>query len=191
MKSLTQHIEEKLIVNSPSWVSEKLVINSPSWVSEKLVINSPSWVSEKLVINKNYKSTKQVKDRAALLNLISERDDDNPQVLDVSDIDISNLDDLHGIFKYVNSKVIDVSGWDTSHVKNMIDMFANCYNLEDIIGIENFKFDSCKNMGYMFGQSKKLDISDKIKDWKIDKKQTSISAMLWKCPTKPPKCLIE
>lgn len=146
-------------------------------------------IEEKLIVNKNYKSTKQVKDRAELLVLISRRDDDNPQVLDVSDIDISNLDDLHGIFKYVNSKVIDVSGWDTSHVKNMIDMFANCSNLEDIIGIENFKFDSCEDMGYMFAQSKKLDISDKIKDWKIDLKQTSFSAMLWECPTLPPKCL--
>lgn len=145
-------------------------------------------IEEKLIVNKNYKSTKQVKDRIALLKLITRRDDDS-EVIDVSDIDISNLDDLHGIFKHVDSKVIDVSGWDTSHVKNMMDMFANCYNLEDIIGIENFKFDSCEDVSYMFAQSKKLDISDKIKDWKIDKKQTSISAMLWDCPTEPPKCL--
>ena len=165
MKSLQQHIEEKLIVNSPSWISEKLVIN------------------------KNYTSTTQVKDRMALLKLITRRDDDNSQLIDVSDIDISNLDDLHGIFKHVDSKVIDVNGWDTSHVKNMMDMFANCHDLEDIIGIENFKFDSCEDISYMFAQCKKLDISDKIKDWKIDKKQTSISAMLWECPTKPPKCL--
>lgn len=148
-------------------------------------------IEEKLIVNKNYKSTKQVKDRTALLMLITRRNDsqDDSQVIDVSDIDISNIDDLHGIFKFVDSKVIDVSGWDTSHVKNMLDMFANCYNLEDIIGIENFKFDSCEDMAYMFAQCKKLDISDKIKDWKIDKKQTSISAMLWECPTKPPKCL--
>lgn len=144
-------------------------------------------IEEKLIVNKSYKSTKQVKDRMALSKLISERDDS--QLIDVSDIDISNLDDLHGIFKFVDSKVIDVSGWDTSHVKNMMDMFANCYNLEDIIGIENFKFDSCEDISYMFAQSNKLDISDKIKDWKIDKKQTSISAMLWECPTTPPKCL--
>ena len=176
MKSLQQHIEEKLVVNSPSWVSEKLVINSPSWVSEKLVIN------------KNYKSTIQVKDRKALLMLITRRDDGS-QVIDVSDIDISNLDDLHGIFRSVDAKVIDVSGWDTSHIKNMSYMFANCNDLEDIIGIENFKFDSCEDIGYMFAQSKKLDISDKIKDWEINLQQTHISAMLWDCPTKLPKCL--
>ena len=179
MKSLQQHIAESKALHQN--------VN----IEEKLVVNSHSWVSEKLVINKNYKSTKQVKDRLALLKLITRRNDsqDGSEVIDVSDIDISNLDDLHGIFKHVDSKVIDVSGWDTSHVKNMKDMFANCYNLEDIIGIENFKFDSCENISYMFGQSNKLDISDKIKDWKIDKKQTSISAMLWECPTKPPKCL--
>ena len=146
-------------------------------------------IEEKLIVNKSYKSMTQVKDRAALLMLITRRDDDGSQVIDVSDIDISNLDDLHGIFRSVDSKVIDVSGWDTSHVKNMTKMFANCSNLEDIIGIENFKFDSCEDIGYMFAQSKKLDISDKIKDWKIDLKQTSISAMLWECPTKLPKCL--
>ena len=177
MKSLQQHIAESKALHQN--------VN----IEEKLIVNSPSWVSEKLVINKNYKSTTQVKDRITLLKLITRRDDDGSEVIDVSDIDISNLDDLHGIFKFVDSKVIDVSGWDTSHVKNMMDMFANCYNLEDIIGIENFQFDSCEDISYMFAQCKKLDISDKIKDWKIDKKQTSISAMLWECPTKPPKCL--
>ena len=58
------------------YIAESKALHQNVNIEEKLIVNSPSWVSEKLVINKNYKSTTQVKDRMALLTLITRRNDD-------------------------------------------------------------------------------------------------------------------
>ena len=179
MKSLIQYIAESKALHQNVNITESKALHQN--------VN----IAERLVINKNFTNgIITPKTKSELSDIIENRIKQNlNKDLDLSDIDISNIDDLSGIFEYVDVKTINVSGWNTSHVKNMKDMFANCPKLKDIIGIENFKFDSCENMSYMFAQSKKLNISDKIEDWKINKEQTSISAMLWSCPTKPPKCL--
>ena len=46
--------------------------------------------------------------------------------------------------------MIDVTGWDVSHIKNMFELFAYFINLEEIKGIENWDISNVTNMKGMF-----------------------------------------
>ena len=153
--------------------------------------NLSKYISEKLIVNKGYEDGRlRPTTRTQLDDLIIKRVQNSyKDYLDLTDIDVSKVSNFYKLFWEFEFKVIDISGWDTSHVKTMEDMFKSCDDLEDIIGIENFTFDNCVTISYIFAHCKKLNITKKIQDWKIDRNKTKISAMLWDCPTDPPKCL--
>ena len=160
-----------------------------TYIQEKLVI-IPLQVDEKLVINKNYKNPKiKVSSLRELKNIIQDRSTD-PKTkkfnhnIDLSDIDVSKLDDLSETFIWYKFKTINISGWDTLKVKNMTQMFYECDELEDIIGIEDINIDSVEHTDYMFAGCAKLDITDKIKDWEIDPRVVWTINMFKDCPTK-------
>ena len=153
--------------------------------------NLRSYLTEKLLINKNFKDNNKitVSSLKELKNIIKERYvDPNTKKpnnhIDLSDIDVSELDDLSEAFLWYRFKTIDISGWDTSNVKDMRMMFYGCYDLTDIIGIENMNIDNVECMDYMFSDCRKLDITDKIKDWKVNPKNVRVSGMFRECPTK-------
>ena len=150
-----------------------------------------TYLNEKLIINKNFKDNNKitVSSLKELKNIIKERYvDPNTKKpnhhIDLSDIDVSELDDLSEVFLWYRFKTIDISGWDTSNVKDMRMMFYGCYELTDIIGIENMNIDNVECMDYMFYDCRKLDITDKIKDWKVNPKNVRVSGMFRECPTK-------
>lgn len=152
--------------------------------------NLRSYLTERLLINKNFKDNKiTVTSLKELKNIIKERYvDPNTKKpnnhIDLSDIDVSELNDLSTAFLWYRFKTIDISGWDTSNVKDMTMMFYGCYDLTDIIGIENMNIDNVERMDYMFSDCRKLDITDKIKDWKVNPKNVRVSGMFRECPTK-------
>ena len=153
--------------------------------------NLRSYLTERLLINKNFKDNRiTVTSLKELKNIINERSvDPNTKKpnnhIDLSDIDVSELNDLSTAFLwYRRFKTIDISGWDTSNVKDMTMMFYGCFDLTDIIGIENMNIDNVECMNYMFSDCKKLDITDKIKDWKVNPKNVRVSGMFRECPTK-------
>ena len=152
--------------------------------------NLRSYLTERLLINKNFKDNKiTVSSLKELKNIIKERYvDPNTKKpnhhIDLTDIDVSELNDLSTAFLWYRFKTIDISGWDTSNVKDMGMMFYGCYELTDIIGIENMNIDNVERMDYMFSDCRKLDITDKIKDWKVNPKNVSVSGMFRECPTK-------
>ena len=152
--------------------------------------NLRSYLTERLLINKNFKDNKiTVTSLKELKNIIKERYvDPNTKKpnnhIDLSDIDVSELNDLSTAFLWYRFKTIDISGWDTSNVKDMTMMFYGCYELTDIIGIENMNIDNVERMDYMFSDCRKLDITDKIKDWKVNPKNVRVSGMFRECPTK-------
>ena len=149
-----------------------------------------TYLTERLLINKNFKDNRiTVTSLKELKNIIKERYvDPNTKKpnhhIDLSDIDVSELDDLSEAFLWYRFKTIDISGWDTSNVKDMGMMFYGCYELTDIIGIENMNIDNVKCMAYMFSDCRKLDITDKIKNWKVNPKNVKVSDMFRECPTK-------
>ena len=94
------------------------------------------YIIEKILINKSSKFINKIKveTREQLETIILERYNKNKSFIDLTDIDISELDDISDVFGILDkAKVIDISGWDTSNVINMSYMFSRCKNLKNII----------------------------------------------------------
>lgn len=75
--------------------------------------------------------------------------------VDLSDIDISEITDLSGLFYKSNSSDIDftgLDGWDTAHVKDMSYIF---YKVSDVLfDINNWNVSNVENMERMFSESR-------------------------------------
>ena len=116
------------------------------------------YIIEKILINKSSKLYKiKVESKDQLKSIIWERYINNISFVYLSDIDVSELDDLSGIFEILNNlEVVDISGWDTSNVIYMNDMFLECENIKKIIGIENLDVSKLENATSMFSHCEKL-----------------------------------
>ena len=112
------------------------------------------YIIEKILINKSSKFINKkikVESKEQLQSIIQKRYHNNNSFIDLTDIDISELDDLSGVFARLNKvEVIDISGWDTSNVRDMDAMFSQCKNLKNIIGIENLDVSKLKDANSMF-----------------------------------------
>ena len=87
------------------------------------------YIIEKILINKSSFFNKiKVETREQLETIIFERYHNNNSFISLTDIDISELDDLSGVFDFLNNKVevIDISSWNTSNVTTMACMFNKC-----------------------------------------------------------------
>ena len=116
------------------------------------------YIIEKILINKSSKFNKiKVESPDQLLSIIRERHNNNKSFLDLTDIDVSELDDLSDIFGVLDKvKVIDISGWDTSNVITMDCMFIQCKKLKKIIGIENLDVSKLRCANCMFSYCENL-----------------------------------
>ena len=116
------------------------------------------YIIEKILINKSSKFNKiKVESRDQLQSIIQERYYKNKSFIDLTDLDISELDDLCGIFGGLNKvEVVDISGWNTSNVTTMEDMFSFCDKLKNIIGIENLDVSKLEDATSMFYYCKNL-----------------------------------
>ena len=167
------------------------------------------YIIEKILINKSSKFINKIKveTREQLETIILERYNKNKSFIDLTDIDISELDDLSDVFGILDkAKVIDISGWDTSNVINMSYMFNRCTKLKKIVGIENLDvsklkttkimFYGCKNlveldltnwntislenMSYMFYNCANLKIIKNIENWQLTSIK-DVSYMFYEC----------
>ena len=142
------------------YIQEKLKINSKSKVEKQEYKYHPSdfWELKKIINNR-----------------IKEENDD----IDFNDIDISNIDDLEGAFAYKNKLTkIDISTWDVSRVKSMMEMFTGCKNLESIGDISDWKIESLTNITGMFYGCSKLTNTGDLNKWdasRIKYKQNAFS----------------
>ena len=110
------------------------------------------YIIEKILINKSSKLNKiKVESKDQLKLIISKRYNSNNSFIDLTDLDISELDDLSGVFVRLNKvEVVDISGWDVSNVTIMDYTFSRCKKLKKIIGIENLDVSKLKNTNSMF-----------------------------------------
>ena len=111
------------------------------------------YIIEKILINKSSKFINKIKveSKDQLQIIIQKRYHSNKSFIDLTDIDISELDDLSGVFARLNKvEVVDISGWDTSNVTTMADMFYYCTKLKKIIGIENLDVSKLRCTNSMF-----------------------------------------
>ena len=139
------------------------------------------YIIEKILINKSSKLNKiKVESKNQLLSIIEERYNDNKSFVYLSDIDVSELDDLSSIFdELYKMEVVDISGWDTSNVIYMNDMFAECTKLKKIIGIENLDVSNLKNATFMFSSCENLVELD-LTNWNTISLQNA-SYMFYNC----------
>ena len=153
------------------------------------------YIIEKILINKKSKFINiiKVESKDQLKSIIRERYNNNKSFIDLTDIDVSELDDLSSIFSGLKLEVVDISGWDTSNVTTMAYMFSECEDIKKIIGIENLDvsklqsanamFYGCQNLveldltnwnpmslqraSYMFYNCSNLKIIKNIENWQL------------------------
>ena len=167
------------------------------------------YIIEKILINKKSKFINKIKveSKDQLQSIIQERYNNNNSFLDLTDIDISELDNLSSIFGILNNvEVVDISGWDTSNVTTIAYIFSHCIKLKKIIGIENldvsklekanFMFSGCENLveldltnwnpvslqnaRQMFYNCSNLKIIKNIENWQLPNIM-DVSYMFYKC----------
>ena len=117
------------------------------------------YIIEKILINKGSKFINKIKveSKDQLKSIIRERYNNNKSFIDLTDLDISELDDLSCIFIMLdNVEVVDISEWDTSNVTTMTYMFSQCSKLKKIIGIENLDVSKLENADSMFSYCENL-----------------------------------
>ena len=80
----------------------------------------------------------------------------------LSNLDVSQVNNMSCIFQDCDTKEIDLSGWDTSNVTDMSNMFTECRKLEKV-NTKSFNTENVKDMHQMFFSCwnlRKIDISN-------------------------------
>ena len=113
--------------------------------SKKIVVKNPNELSN--IIIKKYKKIKN-------------------GVLDLKDIDVSQVTGFSQLFNYKGIRIIDITGWDTSNANSMADMFYGCKDLTEIRGIENLDTSNVTNMSGMFYNCESLKYLD-LSAWDV------------------------
>ena len=132
MKTLNQHIQEKLIIDK-DYREAKIVVKSFDEL-RKIII-----------------------DRYDKLGPGTKR-----KPIDFNDIDVSNIDSFcnnknKGIFEGTTFKCIDISDWDVSNVKSMSFMFYMCEELKSVGDISKWNVSNVNIMTHMFYNCKSFN----------------------------------
>ena len=142
MKSLTNYIFEKLIVNK----NYKPYTYAPKSFDELRKI---------------------IDDRYKKLGPGTEQDP-----IDFNDVDVSNIDSFYdkysgGIFEGTKFRYIDISDWDVSNVKSTRNMFYECEELKSVGDISNWDVSNVMSMRSMFSYCSKLKLLGDISGWDV------------------------
>lgn len=80
-------------------------------------------------------------------------------VIDVSDIDISNVRNMSGVFKDLENvrQIIGLDTWDVSRVEDMSEMFSGCKSLKKSPTIANWNVGKVETMQNMFYDCQSLE----------------------------------
>ena len=134
-----------------------------NYINEKLIINK-DYRDTTIVVKSFDELRKIIKDRYEKLGPGTEQ---NP--IDFNDIDVSNIDSFcnktRGIFEGTKFKYIDISDWDVSNVKNMVGMFYRCKKFNQ--DISKWNVSSVTDMIGMFYKCESFN--QDISNWDVSK----------------------
>ncbi len=95
--------------------------------------------------------------QTGLSGMFNSSDFVNTEEIILRNANTSNITSMSAAFGNLRSlKTVDLRGIDTSNVTNMSAMFESCFDLENILGIENINTSSVTNMQAMFSHSSSL-----------------------------------
>lgn len=141
-----------------------------NFIKEGLKITSKTKVNDKI----------KIKNILQLKKEISNKLKESKNVLDLTDLDISDLDDLsHAFYAILNIKKVDVTGWNTSNVKSFNSMFYGCTYLEEVIGLDTWDVSNVEDMSFMFNDCKNLKNIGDISGWEIN--DTKMHGAFYNC----------
>ena len=121
------------------------------------------YIQEKLIIKKksnNYNYFPQTKEE--LRDIILQRIKDEGNEVDLNDIDVSNITDMHSLFSRTNFNG-DISKWDVSNVTDMSYMFYLCRTFNQ--DISKWDVSNVTDMSYMFYNCNNFDKD--ISNWDV------------------------
>lgn len=95
------------------------------------------------------------------------------KIIGLSDWDVSNIISLQGLFHELCITEVDISDWDISNCENISFMFKECRYLRYIGDISNWNTKNLKEMKYMFYGCKQLDYIGNINNWDIKNLENS------------------
>jgi surface protein len=136
MKSLTQHITEKLVLNSNSKIRKEREYNY------------------------------HPKTRKELMDIIENRIHEYGNDVDLNDIDVSKITDMSYIFgNHFQNFEGDISGWDVSNAENMRGMFDGCKKFN--CDISDWDVSNVEDMSWMFAEAESFN--QNLSRWKVGK----------------------
>ena len=128
--------------------------------------NISSFVIEKLKVNKDARMKKLTPlTRKELRDMIIKILDEEGPDANLNEIDTSKITDMNHLFSRISSKVgnPDVSDWDVSKVENMAFMFSNCKKFN--CDITKWDVSSCKDMSSMFNECESFN--QDLTEWDV------------------------
>lgn len=138
------------------------------------IIYDENSLNEKLNINdiKINKYTYKAKSKEDLVKYLFKTIDylDNKDFIDLSYIDVSNLDSLSYVFNKLSlvlPRKIDITGWNTKNITSLRSLFSDCKYLEEIKGLNTWDINDVTDMSFMFSWCSNLKYVDDLSNWNI------------------------
>lgn len=167
MKTLKQHISEKLVINK----NFSHVKYHPKTKSELKAFIKQLLEEDGADADLNYIDVSKIDDMSFLFDKL------NPGKIDVSKWDVSNVEMMQGMFAHCENFDADLTGWDVSKVKTFRWMFEDCKNFKGV-GLKDWNVKHADSLGRMFSGCE--EFNEDISGWDISDAK-NISGMFVKC----------
>ena len=134
-----------------------------------------SYIQEKLIIKKSNNNYKYFpKTKKELKDIIIKRIKAEGNEVDLNDIDVSKITDMSELFRETDFNG-DISSWDVSNVNDMSGMFWVCKSFNQ--DISNWDVSKVTDMRYMFFGCNKFN--QDISNWDVSNVTNMVDMFFW------------
>jgi surface protein len=168
MKTLQQHINEKLVLNNNTKIGGKTV---PEYKSELKQLIKETLENDGPDADLNFIDVSKIDDMSFLFDRL------NPGKIDVSSWDVSKVKLMTGMFAHCENFDADLTGWDVSNVKTFRWMFEDCKKFKGV-GLKDWNVKNADSLGRIFSGCE--EFNEDISGWDISG-AINISGMFVKC----------